>query len=60
MAQIVQFATSVAPRLPPMFGRLWSNRRAPRLDVNSLPDHLKRDIGLLGGRPAPLRDLFRD
>ncbi len=32
----------------------------PRLDLESLPDHLKRDLGLLGGRDAPRRDLLRD
>ena len=29
------------------------------LDADSLPEHLKRDVGLAGGRPAP-RDPLRD
>jgi hypothetical protein len=31
-----------------------------RLDVDSLPEHLKRDLGLAGGRSSPPRDPFRD
>ena len=30
------------------------------LDVEGLPDHLKRDLGLMGGRAAPPRDPLRD
>lgn len=26
------------------------SRRAPHLDVETLPDHLKRDLGLMDGR----------
>ena len=33
---------------------------APKLDLESLPDHLKRDLGFLGGRETPPRDLLRD
>ncbi len=36
--------TLVDALLPPM------GRRLPRLDVNALPDHLKRDLGFLDGR----------
>ena len=43
-----------------LFGRAFRRSRTPRLDVRSLPDHLKRDLGFLGGRdPAP-RNVFRD
>jgi hypothetical protein len=46
--------------------RLWKRLRevlAPfgcTLDVESLPDYLKRDLGLMGGRVAPPRDPLRD
>lgn len=30
------------------------------LDVESLPDYMKRDLGLEGGRGTPPRDPFRD
>lgn len=36
--------TIVDALLPPL------RRRAPRLDVEALPDHLKRDLGFLDGR----------
>ena len=39
-------------------GRL--RRRGVRLDVAGLSDHLRRDLGLLGGRDAPPRDILRD
>jgi hypothetical protein len=31
-----------------------------RLDIEGLPDHLKRDLGLIGGRSPPPRDPLRD
>jgi uncharacterized protein YjiS (DUF1127 family) len=41
----------------------WALRRKPRiqrLDLDSLSDHLKRDLGFAGGRdPAP-RNVLRD
>jgi hypothetical protein len=30
------------------------------LDVESLPDYMKRDLGLESGRSTPPRDPFRD
>jgi hypothetical protein len=30
------------------------------IEAESLPDHLKRDLGLLDGRTAPPRDPLRD
>ena len=35
-------------------------RKAHRLDVETLSDHMRRDLGLIGGRDAPPRDLLRD
>ena len=35
-------------------------RRAARLDLEGLPDHLKRDLGFLDGHAAAARDLMRD
>ena len=32
----------------------------PKLDPETLPDYLKRDLGLLNGRDMPRRDLLRD
>jgi len=55
------FPLPEAPGVP-----LWRwlvRRPGPRtitLDVESLPDYLKRDLGLEGGRSAPPRDPFRD
>ena len=37
-----------------------SPARAQKLDLDALPDHLKRDLGFLGGRAAPFRDPLRD
>jgi hypothetical protein len=42
--------------LLPRFGK----HSAPKLDLESLPDHLKRDLGFLGGRETPPRDVLRD
>ncbi len=49
-------------RLPPWSAvlQLLGKGGPPRLDLDSLPDHLKRDLGLLGGRDTPPRDLMRD
>jgi len=35
-------------------------RRSARLDISTLPDHLKRDLGFLDGNGAPAADLLRD
>ena len=35
-------------------------KRNPRLDLDTLPEHLKRDLGFATGRLSPRRDLFRD
>ena len=35
-------------------------RREQQLDPATLSDHLQRDLGLLGGRTAPPRDILRD
>lgn len=40
--------------------RRFGKTSAQKLDLESLPDHLKRDIGLLGGRETPPRDVLRD
>ena len=42
------------------FGRAFRRSRTPHIDVRSLPDHLKRDLGFLGGRDAAPRNLLRD
>ena len=51
------------PRANGMLLRRWIGRligpRPTMLDVESLPDDMKRDIGLAGGRRAPPRDPFR-
>ena len=39
--------------------RLFETRN-PRLDLDTLPEHLKRDLGFATGRLSPRRDLFRD
>jgi hypothetical protein len=39
--------------------RLLRISAAP-LDVEALPEHLKRDLGLIGGRAAQPRDPYRD
>jgi len=49
----------------PQFGMLdaWRRllaRRAPRLETESLPDYLKKDLGFLDGRVAMPRDPLRD
>ena len=33
---------------------------AKSLDPESLSEHMRRDLGLSGGRIAPPRDIFRD
>jgi hypothetical protein len=40
--------------------RLGRKAAGLMLETESLPDHLKRDLGLLDGRSAPPRDPFRD
>lgn len=35
-----------------------TSRAAPRLDMETLPDHLKRDLGFLDGRGVSRRDDF--
>lgn len=55
----------------PWRGAVWSvplsrwlidlrQARARKLDVESLSEHLRRDLGLAGGRVSPRRDIFRD
>jgi uncharacterized protein YjiS (DUF1127 family) len=60
MLHLNQFAASTAPRFPRFHARSWWTRRSARLDLNSLPDHLKRDLGFMGGHSSPLRDILRD
>ncbi len=60
MSEHAHCAASRAPRFQLFQGWRWSDRRLPRLDLNSLPDHLKRDLGFSGGRTSPVRDLLRD
>ena len=50
------------PRRPASFlERLKSIRSASApLDVESLPEHLKRDLGLIGGRSSAPRDPLKD
>jgi hypothetical protein len=35
-------------------------RRTARLDLETLPDHMKRDLGFLDGHAPAARDLMRD
>jgi hypothetical protein len=49
-----------APRFPRFRSPSWWTRRSPKLDLNTLPDHLKRDLGFIGGHASPLRDILRD
>lgn len=42
-----------------LLGALRRNR-PPRLDLETLPDYLKRDLGLLNGHQALRRDVLRD
>ena len=53
---------AILPRRPASFLERWKNIRPARapLDVESLPEHLKRDLGLVGGRPSAPRDPLRD
>ena len=60
MPHLIQFAVSAAPRFSRFHARRWWGRRSSRLDLNALPDHLKRDLGFMGGRDSPLRDILRD
>jgi hypothetical protein len=60
MPHISQSAASSAPRFPRFRSPNWWTRPAQRLDLNTLPDHLKRDLGFMGGRASPLRDILRD
>ena len=41
---------------------LWRRtaRKAPRLEADSLPDYLRKDLGLADGRVAMPRDPLRD
>ena len=34
--------------------------RSMKLDVEAAPDHVKRDLGLISGRPTAPRDPLRD
>ena len=43
-----------------LFGRAFRRIRTPRLDIPTLPDHLKRDLGFLGGRDPFPRNPLRD
>ena len=38
----------------------FASRRVPLLDLEGLPEHLKRDLGFGAGRETPPRDLLRD
>ena len=38
----------------------WRRSRRNRLDPDSLSDHMRRDLGLLGGREPPVRNPLRD
>ncbi len=38
----------------------WRKVRGQKIDPESLSEHMRRDLGLLGGREPPLRDLLRD
>jgi hypothetical protein len=60
MSHLSHFAASANPRFPRLHVWNWWTRRSPRLDLNSLPVHLKRDLGFMGGRASPLRDILRD
>jgi uncharacterized protein YjiS (DUF1127 family) len=60
MPHISHFTASAAPRFPRFQVPNWWTRRSSRLDLNALPDHLKRDLGFMGGRSSPLRDILRD
>jgi hypothetical protein len=44
--------------LPPLVALFGNAKRAaaPRLDVEALPDHLKRDLGFLDGRTSYRED----
>ena len=52
-------ASSRIVALAEQLRQAWRMRPA-RLDAEDLPDYLKRDLGLLGGRAAPPRDAMRD
>jgi hypothetical protein len=55
------FSPASAALRVPLFQRLRSaGGRVPRLDIESLPEHLKRDLGISGGRASPRRDPMRD
>jgi hypothetical protein len=41
------------------FAKLWDRRASP-LDVEALPEHLRRDLGFAGGRPTPRRNPLYD
>ena len=60
MPHLTQFAPITTRRFPLFHGRRWWGGRAQKLDLDALPDHLKRDLGFLGGRAAPFRDPLRD
>jgi hypothetical protein len=53
---------AVLPRRPAsVLVRLKHIRSASApLDVKSLPEHLKRDLGLIGGRSSAPRDPLKD
>ena len=55
-----QSTASAALRFPLFRAFRWPGRRVQRLDRNTLPDYLKRDLGFSGGRSSPVRDPLRD
>jgi hypothetical protein len=60
MPHLIQIAPITTPGSPRFQARRWWGGRARKLDLDSLPDHLKRDLGFLSGRTAPFRDPLRD
>jgi len=60
MPHLIQLAVSTAPRSSLFQAWRWWDRRLPKLDLNTLPEHLKRDLGFAGGHASPLRDPLRD
>jgi hypothetical protein len=51
-----------APQRLPLVSRITKPRvrRAFPLDVEALPEHLRRDLGFADGRPAPPRNPLYD
>ncbi len=46
-------------RVPRLMAALRHSKNR-RLDPEVLSDHMRRDLGLLGGRDLPPRDILRD